>query len=47
MKYDIYDMSGKNGASNRALMLFGEAQCVPTQIGGRWKARKGRTHGKS
>ena len=33
MKYDIYDMSDCNIASNRALMWVGEAQWVPTQIG--------------
>ena len=40
-------MSGRNKASKRALMLVGEAQWAPTRIGGRWKARKGRTRGKS
>ena len=40
MKYEISNMSGRNIASKRALMRFGEAQWVPTQIGGRWKARK-------
>ena len=45
--YDISNMSGKNRASKRVLMWFGEAQWVPTQIGGRLKARKGMTHGKS
>ena len=46
MKSEISNMSGINIASNRELMLVGEAQWVPTQIGGRWKARKGRAHGK-
>ena len=44
---DIYDISSRNRAYNISHMWFGEAQWVPTQIGGRWKVRKGRTHGKS
>ena len=47
MAYDIYNISGWNRVSNRALMWVGESQWVPTQIGGRWKVRKGRTHRKS
>ena len=46
MTSEISDMSGQNRASNSALMWVGEAQWVPTQIGGRWKGRKVRTHGK-
>ena len=44
---DIYDMLGRNISSKRALMWVGEAQWAPTRIWGRWKTRKGRTHGKS
>ena len=40
-------MSSQNRAYKRALMRVGEAQWDPTQIGGRWKAKKGRTRGKS
>ena len=47
LKYEILYMSSINIASNRALMWVGEAQWDPTQIWGRWTARKGRTHGKS
>ena len=44
MKYNIYDMSGRNIPSNRALMWVLEAQLAPTQIWGRWKATKEVTH---
>ena len=37
---DISDISGRNRASNRSLMWFGEAQCVPTQFGRRWKVKR-------
>ena len=37
---DIYDMSGRNIPSNRALMWFGESQWVPTQSGRRWKVNR-------
>ena len=47
MKYEIYEMLGQNRASKRVLMWVGEAEWVPTQIGGSRKARKGRTHDKS
>ena len=46
-KYDIYEILGRNISSKRVLMWVGEAQWVPTQIGGKWNIRKGRTHGKS
>ena len=47
MKSDIYDISYLNIESKRVLMCVGEAQWAPTRIGGRWKAKKGGTHGKA
>ena len=41
---DIYDISGQNIPSNIDLMWVWEAQWAPTQIWGRWKARKEGTH---
>ena len=37
LKPNISNMLGRNRSSKRALMWFGEAQWVPTQIRERWK----------
>ena len=40
LTYDISNISGRNIASIRALMWFGESKWVPTQFGRRWKVKR-------